>query len=168
MAENIAEEPLDNSPNTQYEKPLEEIISTKDTDTINPNQETENMEVHHHSHSHGKKNWKSYIWEFLMLFLAVFCGFLAEYQLEQTIEKHRGKEVVISLVEDVKKDTALLNKQLTTLEIKKNILDSLVILLSSPDIKGPPVSTGFYSCAASPLETGRRRPGRGYGSRPWC
>jgi hypothetical protein len=45
------------------------------------------MEVHAHSHSHGKKSWRSYFWEFLMLFLAVFCGFLAEYQLEHKIEK---------------------------------------------------------------------------------
>jgi hypothetical protein len=41
----------------------------------------QNMEVHHHAHNpaepHHKKNWKAYFWEFLMLFLAVFCGFLA-------------------------------------------------------------------------------------------
>ena len=36
------------------------------------------MELHHHAHHEGKKNWKSYFWEFLMLFIAVFCGFLAE------------------------------------------------------------------------------------------
>ena len=38
------------------------------------------MEVHHHSHT-SRKKWMHYFWEFLMLFLAVFCGFLAEYQL---------------------------------------------------------------------------------------
>ena len=66
--------------------------------THNPKPETSNdMEVHHHSHeSHGKKNWKSYFWEFLMLFLAVFCGFLAEYQLEHTIEKDREKQYIRS------------------------------------------------------------------------
>jgi len=43
------------------------------------------MEVHAHSHTVpiaiGRKKWTHYFWEFLMLFLAVFCGFLAEYQL---------------------------------------------------------------------------------------
>jgi len=43
------------------------------------------MEVHTHTHSPRKK-WAHYFWEFLMLFLAVFCGFLAEYKLEHTIE----------------------------------------------------------------------------------
>ena len=33
------------------------------------------MEVHQHAQHGGKKSWKSYFWEFLMLFLAVFCGF---------------------------------------------------------------------------------------------
>lgn len=79
MADNTEEETIDNSTNTQSENLPNEIITTSETETINPIQETENMEVHHHAHhEHGKKNWKSYFWEFLMLFLAVFCGFLAE------------------------------------------------------------------------------------------
>jgi hypothetical protein len=35
------------------------------------------MEVHAHSHT-ARKKWTHYFWEFLMLFLAVFCGFMAE------------------------------------------------------------------------------------------
>ena len=53
------------------------------------------MEVHHHSHpghSGSRKKWTHYFWEFLMLFLAVFCGFLAEYQLEHKIEKNRERQ----------------------------------------------------------------------------
>ena len=49
------------------------------------------MEVHAHTHT-ARKKWTHYLWEFLMLFLAVFCGFLAEYQLEHKIEKDRAKE----------------------------------------------------------------------------
>jgi len=135
MADNIDDESLEEAATTQSENPPNKIIPTGHIDTINTTQETENMEVHHHSHSHGKKNWKSYIWEFLMLFLAVFCGFLAEYQLENTIEKHREKELIVSLIDDLKNDTTALNNQLTSLKRHKNILDSLIILLSSPNIK---------------------------------
>lgn len=75
--------------------------------TSNQKPETENMEVHHHSHSgHHKKTWKSYFWEFLMLFLAVFCGFMAEYYLEHRIEKERGKQFIESFYQDLKTDTA--------------------------------------------------------------
>ena len=49
------------------------------------------MEVHAHTHT-ARKKWTHYFWEFLMLFLAVFCGFLAEYQLEHKIEKDREKQ----------------------------------------------------------------------------
>ena len=62
------------------------------------------MEVHAHTHTPRKK-WTHYFWEFLMLFLAVFCGFLAEYKLEQTIERHREKEYMASLYQDLKTDT---------------------------------------------------------------
>jgi hypothetical protein len=39
----------------------------------------------------------------------VFCGFLAEYQLEHLIEKQREKQYMQSLVYDLQNDTALLN-----------------------------------------------------------
>ncbi len=54
--------------------------------------QTETMEVHHHPHIHSEKKWKEYLFQFLMLFLAVFCGFLAEYQLEHVIENNREKQ----------------------------------------------------------------------------
>ena len=63
------------------------------------------MEVHAHTHTPRKK-WTHYFWEFLMLFLAVFCGFLAEYQLEHKIEKDKAEQYIISFYEDLKTDTA--------------------------------------------------------------
>ena len=44
-----------------------------------------------------------------MLFLAVFCGFLAEYQLEHTIEHQRERKYVRSPIEDLKSDTSNIN-----------------------------------------------------------
>ena len=105
MADNINDDTLDNSITPQSENLSDEITSVKDTDTITENQETENMEVHHHAHHEGKKNWKSYFWEFLMLFLAVFCGFLAEYQLEHKIERDRAKELANSFYQELKSDS---------------------------------------------------------------
>jgi len=106
MADNTEDEHLDNPTNIQSENLPEEITPTADTETINPNQETENMEVHHHAHHEGKKNWKSYFWEFLMLFLAVFCGFLAEYKLEHVIEDQREVKNIRSLIQDLESDTS--------------------------------------------------------------
>jgi len=45
--------------------------------------------VHHPHHIAHKKKWNEYILEFLMLFVAVSLGFLAENLREQQIEKHR-------------------------------------------------------------------------------
>jgi hypothetical protein len=92
------------------------------------------MEIHAHSHTPRKK-WTHYFWEFLMLFLAVFCGFLAEYQLEHKIEKDREKEYMLSLIEDLKEDTALLAAQLSSFKSQGIDLNSLIFLLNSPDVK---------------------------------
>ena len=66
------------------------------------------MEVHHHSHT-PRKNWTHYFWEFLMLFLAVFAGFLAENEREHFIEHKREKKLITEMVEDLKKDTVYLS-----------------------------------------------------------
>ena len=62
------------------------------------------MEVHAHTHTPRKK-WMHYFWEFLMLFLAVFAGFLAENQREHMVEHQREIKYASSLYEDLKKDT---------------------------------------------------------------
>ena len=62
------------------------------------------MEVHHHSH-HPKK-WNEYVSEFLMLFFAVFLGFMSEYYLEYKAERHKEHDYLVSMVEDLKADTA--------------------------------------------------------------
>ncbi len=93
------------------------------------------MEVHHHAHSSQKK-WTNYFWEFLMLFLAVFCGFLAEYQLEHVIEHNKEKEFVKSYIEDLKSDTAAIRPVLAFRKRKLEKMDSLMLLLSTQQIKG--------------------------------
>ena len=75
------------------------------------------MEVHAHTHT-ARKKWTHYFWEFLMLFLAVFCGFLAEYQLEHKIERERGKQYIRSFYEDLTTDTSTFSRLITTYEIK--------------------------------------------------
>jgi hypothetical protein len=83
------------------------------------------MEVHAHTHTPRKK-WTHYFWEFLMLFLAVFCGFLAEYQLEHKIERDREKDYMIGMLEDLSSDTSQINRVLGFSKTISNGLDSLV------------------------------------------
>jgi len=91
------------------------------------------MEVHHHpiaigSHSTPKK-WKHYLWEFFMLFLAVFCGFLAENQREHFVEHNREKQFMESLVEDLETDTVELHRAITKADSVANYADSTVMIL---------------------------------------
>ena len=70
------------------------------------------MEVHHPHTHHGPKKFKEHFLEFFMLFLAVTLGFFAENQREHYVERHREKQYMESLVEDLKNDTIEFNKQL--------------------------------------------------------
>ena len=91
------------------------------------------MEVHAHSHTERKK-FKHYLWEFLMLFLAVFCGFLAENQREYMVEHEREKEYIKSFVEDLQQDTAQLKGIINILDKKLIFHDSLLQELANPEI----------------------------------
>ena len=82
------------------------------------------MEVHAHTHTERKK-WTHYLWEFLMLFLAVFCGFLAENQREHMVEHQREKEYMQSLIKDLRLDTALLKEGFPRKEERIAAIDSL-------------------------------------------
>jgi len=90
------------------------------------------MEVHAHTHT-ARKKWTHYFWEFLMLFLAVFCGFLAEYQLEHKIERDREKKYIQSFIEDLKSDTLFIDRYLNSKGQKIIEYDSLIWYLNSPD-----------------------------------
>jgi hypothetical protein len=86
--------------------------------TIIPEPQAKEMEVHHHTHT-ARKRFKHYFFEFFMLFLAVFCGFLAENIREHYVENHRVKEYAIALVDDLKEDKK---------EIITTIADNEIIL----------------------------------------
>lgn len=96
------------------------------------------MEVHHHSHppeahKRGSK-WIHYLWEFVMLFLAVFCGFLAENQREHYVEHQREKQFIRSLYNDVKMDTANLSRIIQARTSKDELMDSLLYMMNSDSI----------------------------------
>lgn len=89
------------------------------------------MEVHHHSHTERKK-WTHYLWEFLMLFLAVTLGFFVENQREHYVEHQREQQFVRSLFNDIKSDTANIAKIIYARTAKEKMLDSLSFMMNLP------------------------------------
>jgi hypothetical protein len=107
------------------------------------------MEIHAHAHTPRKK-WTHYLWEFLMLFLAVFCGFLAELQLEHKVERDREKQYMNSMVEDLKSDTFMLIRNIKQRQEKIMMIDSLVNLLGSPSINERGNDIYYFGRSISP------------------
>src|SRR6188768_1566944 len=89
------------------------------------------MDVHHHPHT-ARKKWTHYFWEFLMLFLAVFCGFLAENQREHMIEHQREKQFMRSLLKDLKNDTINFSRTNTVFQSNVKWFDSLKSSIKNP------------------------------------
>ena len=85
------------------------------------------MEVHHHPEV-GNKNFKDYLLEGLMIFLAVTMGFIAESLRENINSKDKEQEYVVSFVNNLEKDKTSLDNCI--LDNKKKIkgLDSILSL----------------------------------------
>ena len=90
------------------------------------------MEVHHHSH-HPKK-WKEYITEFIMLFLAVSLGFMAENIREHQIEKHREIAYLKNVHEDLKLDLINIDDVISSNTIRLRAMDTLFQLINNNTI----------------------------------
>ena len=96
------------------------------------------MEVHPHTHSPRKK-FTHYLLEFLMLFLAVFCGFLAENFREHKIEKEREKQYIVSMVEDLDADILNIDSAILFSQVKKNHFDTVLNLFHTVSVGYNPV-----------------------------
>lgn len=81
------------------------------------------MEVHHHSHH--PKRWKEYITEFLMLFLAVSLGFMAENIREHQIEQNREKQYIVSFVADLESDIVNILEGMPRKDARIKAIDTL-------------------------------------------
>ena len=91
------------------------------------------METHaHHLHKAPGKNFWHYFFEFFMLFLAVFCGFLVENFREHKIEKERENVYMQNLYEDLKSDTTIYANYFAESQRFFNKIDSLETMMSNP------------------------------------
>lgn len=103
---------------------------------ISANPQTIAMETHaHHLHkAPGEKIWH-YVFEFLMLFLAITLGFFVENQREHFIEHRKAKEYAQSLFDDLKVDTLVLQRTIDEKLWIWSKYDSVQKILLSPTLR---------------------------------
>lgn len=135
MAENTdtGDETLENSTNKELQNLSDENISSVESEKIDPSQESENMEVHKHPHHVlHKKKWPEYFLEFLMLFLAVFLGFLAENQREHFVEHQREKKFARRLLSDLRQDSIFFETRIKLLEERQKAHKRFLEIMTNP------------------------------------
>lgn len=126
MSDSTEEENEDQPKDSPSENALAETPPTESEENTEPTNATENMELHHHAHIHSKSKWKEYLFQFFMLFLAVFCGFLAEYQLEHKIERDRTKELARNFYYELKNDSVNVQQKAQNRIRQENALKYLI------------------------------------------
>jgi hypothetical protein len=105
------------------------------------------MEVHHHPQLHHEpKPWKEYLLEGLMIFLAVFMGFIAENIREHFADKEREKKSIESMVRAMASDTVQLHQVIFTTRRSVAYIDSFITLKKN-DVTQTPWKEKFYSYA---------------------
>jgi len=107
------------------------------------------MEVHHHPElPHGeKKRFKEYVLEFLMIFLAVTMGFIAENIREHFSDNSKENEYIVGLVKNLGVDTVRLKDVITRTKHQIAGFDSL-IHVSKTKLSQIPVQDSLYLMTA--------------------
>jgi len=94
------------------------------------------METHAHElHKAPGHGWKHYFFEFFMLFLAVFCGFLAENFREELVQHRQEREFMQSMMEDLQTDTSKLTHQIAFGKMVSSNIENLISLLNDEEVK---------------------------------
>lgn len=92
-----------------------------------------NMEVHHHPNVE-KKNFKEYLLEGLMIFIAVTMGFFAENIRENISENKIGGELAKSFYEELKADSVIMNMAINNRDRRDSALNYLKSFYSDSSI----------------------------------
>lgn len=79
-----------------------------------------------------KRNWKSYLKEFFMLFLAISLGFFVENQREVYVENKSAKVLAQSMLEDLEQDRKALQEGIRFMEEKDQNMDEFLRMLYTP------------------------------------
>lgn len=126
MADIKDEEHLHSPLNLQSENLSGKNIPGKDAEVNFQNPEREEMETRARTaHKTSEKSWKHYLFEFFMLFLAVFCGFLAENERESLVDHKREIQIIQSLKDDIEKDTAQIAENIIQYDSRLNSIDTI-------------------------------------------
>ena len=110
-------------------EPAEKSIPTS-ADTRNISEKkSQKMEVHHPAPAHHSKKLKDYLFEFLMLFLAVTAGFFMENRREVYVEHKREIQFARQILSDLRLDSFLFEKRTREYQSLQKGYDQLLNLL---------------------------------------
>jgi len=77
------------------------------------------VDVPHHREAKSKK-WKNYFFDFLMLFLAVSCSFIAENLRESWVENERAEVLAKNLYKEILADSILIQEMIAVRQLKES------------------------------------------------
>ncbi len=91
-----------------------------------------NMETDHPHRNHPKRNFKDYIYEFIMIFVAITGSFFMENMRERVVEHRKEKDYIVRLTRDIREDTTNLKYLIRSIRKQRKGLDNLAVLIEKP------------------------------------
>jgi len=139
---NIQAQSTESIDNTASQEVNSETENVNEQSLIINNEQSTNMEVHHHPHVE-KKSFKEYLLEGLMIFLAVTLGFFAENIREHFADKEKEHVYLESFVNDLSIDEQNLPQLIHSInEQQIHGSDTLFDLLNHASLNNP--ENGIY------------------------
>lgn len=106
------------------------------------------MEVHNNNQT-PRKGFGRYVWEFIILFLAVALGFFVENLRKQNTDQKKERQYISSFLADIKADISDIDKNTRLRNARYSQLDSIIILLREKKIFGHENDLYFFGKMAT-------------------
>lgn len=88
------------------------------------------MEIHHHrKRSKKQRTLREYLFEFIVIFVAIVGSYIAENIREHAVNKHKENEYLASFLHDLVSDSTGINSSIATNRSQVKGLDSLLMIM---------------------------------------
>ena len=122
------------------------------------------MSENEHAQGRGSRSWKSWVFEFFLIFFSVSLSYLVDSYRDHLADQRRAGKYAVDMVTDIRSDTATLRQAIANVAVARDNVAHFLALVADP--RPDTIPTGGSTGTASGAGTARASPPTTPPSRP--
>lgn len=90
------------------------------------------MSEHEHAPGRGSRSWKSWVFEFFLIFFSVSLSYLVDSYRDHLADQRRASKYAVDMVTDIRSDTATLRQAIANVAVARDNVAHFLALVADP------------------------------------